>query len=239
MGFFGGVMGGIGGLLTGGPVGAAAGFVGGLVGGGGTTNTSNVSTQQTHLRKLNSTEQGLRDQSAAGASASMEQMTPEARQQMLDENYKRLYGASSERINTAYDDAGARDYANAASRGAGNTSAGRDRADRQTAYRSRELGLASDQANLGSQEMLLRQRADRRANAAAYMENLRAVWNRQLQGSKVVTTSQGTATAPDTTIQDSMGLIGHGLTSSDSWYNNRGGDSGNYLWDDGKQGPVP
>jgi len=193
---------------------------------GRTTNTSSYSTQQTHLREMDDTERGIRDRSATGLMSSMEQMTPEEKERMLGENYQRLYGASSERINTAYDDAAARDYSNAASRGAGNTSAGNDRADRQTAYKSRELGLASDQAGLGSQEMMLRQRADRRANAASYRDTLRNVWNRQLQGSTVVSTGSGSAVAPDTTIPDAMGLIGHGLTSPDSYWNNRGGGSG-------------
>lgn len=231
MGFFSnlgkGLLGGVGGFLAGGPLGAAAGFAGGLLSSDPSSRMTNMSanqtsTTQTQLRGLDPTEQGLHDASSAGAMASMQQMTPEAQAQMLQQNREALLSGSNLAINTSYDDAAARQYANEASRGAAGGSTGNARADRQQALRGRELGLASDRATIESQNMMLQQRADRRANAAQYMNNLRDVWNRQLQGSAITTTGSSTSTtlAPDTTIPDAMGLIGHGLTSPDSYYNN-------------------
>ena len=94
---------------------------------------------------------------------------------------------------------GARDYANRASRGAASTSAGNVREDRQAALQARETGDASARAFLGAEELALRERADRRATAQSYLQQLSAFWDRQLSTSKITTTSSGTGTSSSET----------------------------------------
>ena len=171
------------------------------------TSTSGRATQQTQLRDLTTTEQGIYDTAANRLMGSLEGMGPEAAASLLEEARQRLFRDSAEQINTTYNEAAARDYSNAASRGVARSSAGDVRADRRTAMRGRDLGLASDRAALGAEQILAQRREDRRREAAALMDHINAIWNQRLQGSKVVSTQTGTTsglTQSNMTIGNSL-----------------------------------
>lgn len=228
MGFFGslgrGILGAGVGFLTGGPVGAAAGGVSGLLSGdsaGRTTNTSNATsntaTRQTELRDFDTQEQQVVDQAYRG-------LTSQGPGVDTGEIRDRLYGLSSGAINERYEADAARDYSNRASRGAASSSAGDVRQDRQTALQSRELGRASDRAYISAEELAMRERANQQAEAREYMGRLNSMWNRQLQGSKITTTSSGSssgqAVAPDTFLPSVAAGLGYAVGNDNSYLNN-------------------
>ena len=194
MGFFSslgrGLLGAAGGLLTGGPVGAVAGGLAGLTSGGGdagrvsSSGTSqNVNHQQ--LRALTPQEQALQNQTYESLTGNAG-MTPEEAASLRQQEYDRIFGASSGVINRTYDVAQSKGYANDAARGLAGSSASGARADARTGDRAFALSQASADAQGQAMQAALLERESRRHAAQSAMDRLNSIWRNRTLGSKTV-----------------------------------------------------
>lgn len=254
MGFFGeigrGLLGGVAGLATGGPIGAAAGFASGLMSGssaGRTTNVNNTSTRTTQLRAWDPQEESVVNQAMQGLGSALEGMSPEevesARLALRDQ----IFGVSSQNIKDTFDTREARDYSAAAHRGQSNTSAGHVRSGQRAAQEGRQLASAGVEADLASRQIEAQQAQLRQAAINNRLAVLGQMWNQRLQGSTVVQTGAGQTVSPDTFLPSISAGLGYAVGNEDSYLNTHGilglgggnsNSTGNYLWDQGKQGPA-
>jgi len=220
-----GLAGAVTGLATAGPLGAGAGLVSGLMTGssaGRTTNVNNVSTRQTQLRKWTDDEARVVDSVMQRLGLAVENMNPADAEATRQEIYDRLYGLRSQEIKDNFSSRAAEDYANRASRGAANTSAGNVQADRRAAMESRELGRASTESDIASREIGLREQAGTQAAINSYLGTLGQMWQQRLQGSKIVQTGSGVTMAPDTFLPSISAGLGYAVGNEDSYLNTHG-----------------
>jgi len=223
MGFWKGVGGAVTGALSGGPVGAAIGFGAGLLSGDNTSETTstNRSTREVDLSRMTGDQSRQHGVSSAGLLDASRGMSTEEIDASRQRNYDALFGRASGEINQNFATLGARNTASDARRGAKVSSAGLDRQDQRDAAQGRELGRASQEATIGAEELLLAERADRRASAEAYQRQLDSIWQKRLSTSKITTnsTGTGTSTSPDTFWQSAAAMAGNAVTDDESYLN--------------------
>ena len=217
------------GFLAGGPIGAVAGGVaGGFSSPDSATNSSRANqtqTEYTQLREFTPQEQSVYDQAIGNLQASGKPLTEQEKQALRERIFAASYNPQAQAIEQGYATAGATDYANAARRGGGFNSASADRADLRTASKSRELGRAADSATLTAENQILQEQENRRMASASALDQMNAMWDARLKGSKIVRTggsaSESTVTGQDNFWQTAAAGVGSALTNKDSWWNKR------------------
>lgn len=221
-----GLTGGAAGLLIGGPAGAAVGAASGLMSGGGNSSTgAQTSTRSVDLRNMTPEERAQHERSSAGLLGASSEMSVDEIEASRNRNYEALYGRASGEIEQRGENVRAGLTSSAARRGAAVSSAGMDRELLSTASEQRELGRASQDATVGAEQLLLQERADRRASAAAYQQQLDSIWNKRLSTSAVTTTGTTESTSPDTFWQYAAAGLGSSVTNKESWLNKKGGSA--------------
>ncbi len=222
-------------MLTGGPAGAVAGAASGLMSGGGDTTTgTQTSTRSVDLRNMTADERAQHQQSTGGLLNASAGMSTKEIEESRQRNYDALYGRASDEIGQKYETRGAQRTASSARRGAAISSLDRDDARIDRSSEARETGRASQEATIGAEQLLLAERADRRATADAYQRQLDSIWNKRLSNSSVTTTGTSTSTSPDSFWQSAAAGVGNALLNDNSYFNKNGGSvSGLFGGDSG------
>lgn len=216
-----------GGSLVKGALGLAGDIIGGS--GGGTKASSSGSqsqstTQQTQLRDWTPQEQIAYNNAMAGLAAAGQPMTPEAEAAMRDKIYQANYNPAATAIKSGLETAQADTYANAARRGASQTSTTGAASATNDAVAARELGLASSNATIAAENAFLAEQQRQQQAAAQHVATLNSLWSARLQGSKIVNSSSGSTSANESSGGGSFGErlaqgVGYALGNKDSYLN--------------------
>ena len=231
MGLFSSIIKGVVGAATGGVGGAVLGLAGDLLGGAGggssgsasgSGTTSGSSTQQTIMRDWSPAEQTAYNQAMAGLAQSGQPVTPEAEAAIRKRIYDANFLPAQQQIQQGLANSAAQNYSLAARRGAGQTSAAVARGGTDAAMAAREIGLASQNATIAAENQVMAQEQLRMQNVQNYIQQMNALWDARIKGSKIVTTNTGTSSQTQQQSTDGGGLlggIGYALGNKDSWLN--------------------
>lgn len=216
-----------GGGLIKGALGLAGDVLGGMGGSNSATSsgsTSGVNTQTTELRAWTPAEQTALDNAMAGLAQSGVPMTPEIEAALRERIFQANYQPAAQAINQGLQTGQATDYANAARRGAGASSATVTGGKIQEARAATALGTAAQNATISAENAYLAEEQNRRAAATSYIDTMNSLWSNRLHGSKIVNTSSGTSTSTGTEgggslTEQVLGGLGSALGNKDSFLN--------------------
>jgi hypothetical protein len=232
MGLLGSIFKGVVGAATGGIGGAVLGVAGdilGGMGGGGSKGASSGSasgtqTQQTQLRDWNPAEQAAYENAMAGLASAGKVPTPEEQAALRERIFNANYQPAAQAIQQGLATTQAQGYANAARRGAGSNSATVTGGKIQEARAATALGNAAQEATLAAESTAMAQEQIRQQAATNYIQQMNALWDARLKGSKVVSTNSSTSSAASSEGERSLGErilggIGSAIGNKDSYLN--------------------
>lgn len=214
MGFLSGLVGAVGGLVTGGPVGAIAGGVGGFL--SNDSDQPQTMRQGYDLREYTPEERAAIEQAQRQLMAAMQEMTPAQRERYISELAGSYYEPMAREINNSMAGALGRSNANQA-RGGMRGSSSAIASDEQIARTGAGLlGQARADARRMGEESFFRRQADRRADIGTSLGIMDSMSGRRRADSTQV--SAGMPFRPSG-VSSGMSMIGYGITSPDSYFN--------------------
>jgi len=219
MGLFDGLVGGLTGLVSGGPVGAGLGALGGLFGQNDARTESGV-----NLRPLTPQEQAIQRQAMSQIQGLTGQLGAAQDPGNLQALYNAIYNPAATAINESFVRGGAAQDAQALLRGTGPSSRMQENVVRRQGQQAQALGNASSQATLGAQQMAGQQAATAANSIGSLQSVLNSLYANQMGQSTQFTREPGAG------ANAAFGAMGTALTGNDSWWNKGGSQKvGNAL----------